>query len=108
MIDWKNNATIWIQGVIGCIERSNFWSSIRIETGNYLRSDRETGVIWDEECDIEPSSQTARLVHSGSTNMWDAARSGLMVSRGIGESTVSGMKEGVVAVVFPVGRAAVP
>jgi len=62
--------------------------------------------IWDEECDIDPSSGgRPDWFIVGAVDMWGATGSPPTVSRGIREGTVSGMmKVGMAVVIFLVGR----
>jgi len=85
---------------------SNFRSSIRIETGDYLRRDGERGEY--EESDIDSSSGgRPDWFTVGSSDIWGAAASGSAVSRVIEGGTVSGTKEEVDVVIFLVGCDAV-
>ena len=65
--------------------------------------------IWDGGCDVDPpSGEQPDWLTVRSADMWSAPGSEVLVSKGIGEDKVSGTREGVAVVIFPVSRDAVP
>ena len=65
--------------------------------------------IWDGGCDVDPpSGERPDWLTVRSADMWGAPGSELTVSKGIEEDKVSGTREGVAVVIFPVRRDAVP